>query len=274
VPDVMELESRLKPHLLRSLAVLRRWRPVLAEHMDGADQVMARVQKRLPGLATSVAVPSTDCRRRLESEILPAAALYCELRDEVGQDRALSLTGACVASDAERGARLVHLLDRTPWLFPILRYLTIHRMRGAYMSPAWEARVLEDTPQRVRLDITRCYYLDTLTSLGIPELTARFCLNDDVIWGDLRHVEFRRAGTLGRGHDACDFCYERLAGPELSDPRAVSCAGTAVSDPPAGSAQERGDLAPERPGLLDEGEVAAVRELDDPATRDLGGQLA
>jgi hypothetical protein len=198
-----------QPRLRRSITVLRRWQPVLADQVDDAERCVSQAARRLPGLATGAAVPTSFCRIDLEDEILPGAALYLELRGHVDPDRALSLTGACLAADAERAARVLRQLDRIPWMFPVLRFLTIRRMRQKYVPPAWEARVLEDTPLRVRFDITRCYYLDTLTTLGVPELTAHYCHNDDVLWGDLRHIGFSRAGTLGLGCDRCDFCYER-----------------------------------------------------------------
>ncbi len=182
---------------------------MLADQVDDVQQRLSGAQRRLPTLATRVTAPSSFCRGSLESLILPGAALYLELRDRVGRERALSLTGACLAADAERAARVLRRLDRTPWLFPVIRCFTFRRMRRVYVPPAWEARVLEDTPRRVRFDITRCYFLDTLTTLGVPELTASYCHNDDLLWGDLRHIEFRRAGTLGLGHDRCDFCYTR-----------------------------------------------------------------
>lgn len=205
-------ESSFDPRLPRSAKVLRRWQPALADQMDDAEHLVAQAQRRLPGLAARVAAPSKACRGSLERMILPGAALYLELRDHVDPERALSVTGICIASHAERAARRADLLDRTPWPFPIVRYLSVRSIRTRFVPPAWEARLLEDTPQRIRFDITRCYYLDTLTVLGIPELTARYCDSDGLFYGGLRHLEFRRAGTLGWGYDRCDFCFERRTG--------------------------------------------------------------
>jgi hypothetical protein len=202
-------ETNYQPRLSRSEKVLRRWRPVLTQHTDGADQLLSVAHRRLPDLAAKVTAPSTFCRGLLEEAILPGAALYLELLDHVDPDRALSLCGVCIGADAERRARARRMFDRTPWLFPIFRRMMRWGVRHAYIPPAWEAQMLEDTPQRVRVDITRCYYLDTLTTLKIPELTARYCTNDDIIWGHLQHIEFRRTGTLGYGNDKCDFCYQR-----------------------------------------------------------------
>lgn len=61
----------------------------------------------------------------------------------------------------------------------------------------------------MRFDMTRCYYLHTLTTLGIPEVTGLFCHGDEVMYGGLGHLRFVRAGTLAQGCDRCDFCFER-----------------------------------------------------------------
>ncbi len=42
-------------------------------------------------------------------------------------------------------------------------------MERALSRPTWGTRWIEDSPRRLRFEITRCFYLDTLTALGIPE---------------------------------------------------------------------------------------------------------
>ncbi len=109
----------------------------------------------------------------------------------------------------ERGARVLHLLDRTPWLFPVFCPSGRRIMRRDFSPSAFGVRRAEDSAQRLRLDMTRCYYLDTLTTLGIPELTGLYCHGDEVMYGGLGHIRFVRAGTLAQGCDRCDFCFER-----------------------------------------------------------------
>ena len=82
-------------------------------------------------------------------------------------------------------------------------------MRRDFSPPAFGVRWIEDSAQRVRFDMTRCYYLDTLTTLGIPELTGLYCRGDEVMYGGLDHLRFVRSGTLAQGCDRCDFCFER-----------------------------------------------------------------
>jgi hypothetical protein len=198
--------------LSRSTNKLGRWQPVLVGRVDDAAEVIAAAQRRVPDLAAKVAVPSNADRGPLEGSILPGAALYLELRSRFGQDRALALVRACITATGERRARPFHLLDRTPWLFPIFRRWGKRMMERAMSPPTWGMRWIEASPQRLQFEITRCFYLDTLTALGIPELTAEYCHGDEVIFGHLRHLEFVRAGTLAQGCEVCDFCFERPAG--------------------------------------------------------------
>ncbi len=145
--------------------------------LDGAATVLASAQRRIPDMIPRLTVPSKAARGHLERAILPAAAVYLELSDRLGQDRARKLTAACLDSDAERGARVLHLLDRTPWLFPVLRRSGRRMMRRDFSPPAFGVRWAEDSAQRMRFG--------------------------------LDHLRFVRAGTLAQGCDRCDFCFER-----------------------------------------------------------------
>lgn len=109
--------------------MLHGWQPVLADELDGAGQIVAEARRRLPDLTARVTASSRACRVSLERMILPGAALHLTLGTQIDGERALSVTGACTASDAERAARRAGLLDRTPWLFPIVRYLSVHWSR-------------------------------------------------------------------------------------------------------------------------------------------------
>lgn len=200
--------------LSRSTKKLGRWQPVLGGQVDDAATVIAAAQRRVPDLAAKVAAPSNAVRGDLERSILPGAALYLELRSRLGQDRALALVEACITATAERRARLFHLLDRTPWLFPIFRRWGKWMMERTMSPPTWGIRWIEANPHRLKFEMTRCFYLDTLTALQIPELTAAYCHGDEVLYGHLRHLEFVRAGTLAEGCEVCDFCFERRAGAE------------------------------------------------------------
>ena len=63
----------------------------------------------------------------------------------------------------------------------------------------------------------RCYFLDTFTALGIPELTRAYCAGDDVMYAGLcPQLRWLRTGTLATGAPACDFRFERVESPKPS----------------------------------------------------------
>ena len=53
--------------------------------------------------------------------------------------------------------------------------------------------------------------MNVLTPYDTPELMARFCAVDDLLFGDLPGVSLERTKTLGRGYDRCDFRFRRVA---------------------------------------------------------------
>jgi hypothetical protein len=67
---------------------------------------------------------------------------------------------------------------------------------------------LEKSEERIAFDIRGCFYLNTLTQYGIPELTPVFCAADEAM-AELfpSSIRFKRTQTLGRGGELCDFRY-------------------------------------------------------------------
>ena len=61
------------------------------------------------------------------------------------------------------------------------------------------------TNTAISVDITACPYQKYFTAAGCPELCKGACISDDVCYGHLKLVEFKRTQTLGRGGDFCDF---------------------------------------------------------------------
>ncbi len=73
----------------------------------------------------------------------------------------------------------------------------------------WDSLWIENSPRRIAFDMRSCFYRETLTASGAPELTASFCQMDDWMGERLPPgIAFRRANTLGRGGPCCDFRYE------------------------------------------------------------------
>jgi hypothetical protein len=150
----------------------------------------------------------------LNQNILPGLAIYRALRESgLEEKEALASVDRAFEVLSRRSRRTMEWIGRIPFLFPILRR-SIKLVMRAYPPSGWDTTWLELGPDRIRFDMTRCYYLDTLRGLGSPELTASFCRIDDLIYqGVSPAFAWRRTRTLARGDDRCDFCFERTARP-------------------------------------------------------------
>lgn len=146
--------------------------------------------------------------------LLPALALYNVLLEEYGGDAQAAI------SDVEEVVRLTILKQtRMPFSplkwprkpFPLFRW-GFRLVMKAFPSPSWTIDYLENSPQKVEFNITRCFYFDALTKLGFPELTRVFCRADDAMAEHFPpDIRFERSTTIGKGGDFCDFRYHNLA---------------------------------------------------------------
>ncbi|HEY6073367.1 MAG TPA: L-2-amino-thiazoline-4-carboxylic acid hydrolase, partial [Anaerolineales bacterium] len=81
----------------------------------------------------------------------------------------------------------------------------------SYPTEGWDFAYLENSEDRIAFTATRCFYLNTLTKYGAPELTASFCKTDDAMAEAFPpSIRFIRPHTLGRGDALCDFQYCRV----------------------------------------------------------------
>lgn len=77
-----------------------------------------------------------------------------------------------------------------------------------FPSAGFDIDYLEKSEDRIAFDIKGCFFLNTLSQYGIPELTPVFCAADEAL-AELfpPSIGFKRTQTLGRGGELCDFRY-------------------------------------------------------------------
>jgi hypothetical protein len=144
----------------------------------------------------------------LEKHILPGLALYQVLKEETGnQQMALSeidrLFSAPAASSTRKQLSFLHHL---PAQFSIFRMAGRWQIRHNFPSEGWQMEQVADDRHQYSFNIHRCFYLDTLTTYGAPELTEHFCCLDDLAMQSLpASIQWSRTTTLGRGGEQCDF---------------------------------------------------------------------
>lgn len=192
------------------------WERVFAQergHVQ-ASCLINRVESRYwrlfcqrPGI-TNVAL-----RKHLVQSILPGLALYQELLEEgLEKPDALAAVENVFIESMGISRKPVELLGKTPLYFPVLRALTPRVLESSFPEEGFSIDWVENSEESVAFDIKECFYLDTLTTYGSPELTLVYCRLDDVIYdGASASVKWKRTDTLARGNEVCNFRWTRTA---------------------------------------------------------------
>src|SRR5574340_1786945 len=184
---------------------LKYWEQALASFFGDqkAAFIAARVQQRYePLFPDRLRFQHPALRMHLESRILPGVALYQVLQEETGSsEEALSILDACFTAHARASmmAKAAGWLDTIPGGFALMRLSNQILLRAGFPKQGWQIEIVEDSPQCIAYNITGCFYLNVLSTYGIPELTAHFCALDDLLHGDYRTIKWGRTETLGRG---------------------------------------------------------------------------
>ena len=176
-------------------------------------ELTTRVQARLVKLYAECEMPQNSTLRwHLRDNILPGLALYQLLREDGNsQEAALASIDRYFEAGIPRSRKRMKFLGRFPFAFSLLRVFIKPVMRQ-YPPEGWETEWVENSRQAVRFHMKRCYYQDTLSRYGAPELTASFCRLDDLVYGEMSsYLEWKRTQTIGRGAALCDFCFARAA---------------------------------------------------------------
>lgn len=175
-----------------------------------ARYVIAQVQERLRELNLYHRFPAQAALRwHLKNQILPGLALYqVFLKDLGNKPAALSETEKLFRLAARKASWPAAVLQWVPRPFPVFRRVVRPLLRFGYPASGWDTRWVQNNPRHIAFDMRSCFYLDTLSSYGAPELTPLFCQTDEVMAEAFPpQIGFRRSQTLGRGGECCDFQY-------------------------------------------------------------------
>jgi hypothetical protein len=196
-------------------AGLSDWQRTLSRRYGAnkAQELAASVRQLHTSLVHETRLPENKALRwHLTEKILPGLALYRALLQEHAGDQAAALAGADEAFRAKTLAKsrlLFAPLKVLPNPFRFFKWIFPQVMKQ-FPSEGWDITTIEDSADRIAFNMTSCFYMNTLTALGAPELTASFCKSDD----DMAEcfppgIRYVRHHTLGRGDDVCDFQYFR-----------------------------------------------------------------
>ena len=141
-------------------------------------------------------------RREVEARIL--APVIEALGEKFGREAVINVVRDTIISLAqEQGAVLTEAMggNRANHFLDSLQYWT--------KDDALELDVLENSPQKLAFNITRCRYAEMYRALGIPELGSIFSCNRDfaLIEGFNSEASLTRTQTIMQGASFCDFRY-------------------------------------------------------------------
>jgi len=196
-------------------AGLSDWQHVLIRRHGAkkGQQLAAAVRQQHAALVAEASVPVNPALRwHLKEKILPGLALYWVLLQEYdgNQPAALAEVDEAFRNQTLAKSRLLFAPVKVlPAQFRLFK-LVFPQIMKQFPAEGWDITYVEDRDDKVAFNITRCFYLNTLTAYGAPELTASFCKGDDVMAECFPpSIRFVRLHTLGRGDALCDFQYCR-----------------------------------------------------------------
>ena len=166
--------------------------------MKASDTKYLELQKQYSDLPPAVK-QHTDL-------IFMNAALYQCICDYIPKEDAYRIMKDATVKYALPIGKLLDKATRLPGMSRLFMRVFRKMLLTSFNEDAGFALTCHEmTSEAISIDITACPYQKYFTAAGCPELCKIACLSDDACYGHMKHVEFKRAKTLGRGGECCDF---------------------------------------------------------------------
>lgn len=192
---------------VKEIPMSKRFFPGLLPIVGGKKykQITARYQE----LFSHHDLPSNpNLQWHLIEGILPGLAFYQILREsnETQKSALAKIDQTFEVLFADNFAKM-KTLGKLGFVYPILRLIIKPAMRQ-YPPEGWEINWLKIDKTAIRFDMKSCFYFDTFSKYGAPELTASFCRVDDLTYEKMSpHIKWLRTKTIAKGNTYCDFCF-------------------------------------------------------------------
>lgn len=150
-------------------------------------------------------------RREIEARIV--GPILRAVRAELGEERTLALVRRVVADLARQsGAEMAQTVGEAS-LSAFAGCLDRWKEGGAL-----ELDVLEQAPERLAFNVTRCRYAEMYRALGLSDLGASLscCRDFALVEGFNPAIGLTRTQTIMEGAPFCDFRFTAAAGPEAA----------------------------------------------------------
>jgi hypothetical protein len=191
------------------IPMTKRFFPALRQFLGDAKYLL--INKRCRDLYANHNYPeNSTLKRHLIDGILPGLAFYQVLRESgESQESVLANIDQTFEKLFSDNQAKMKKLGSLPFIYLILRLYIKPAMRQ-YPPEGWKLEWIQNDKKAIRFNMKSCFYYDTLTKYGAPELTASFCKVDDFIYGNMSpEVKWQRSMTIARGNEYCDFCFAR-----------------------------------------------------------------
>jgi hypothetical protein len=165
---------------------------------EQGEKTALQQRERLSRLLDQAKGKSRSQLKTLKRSILPYIALYQVLLENRMDKRILD---DYIIHRANKAGRLYRRMEGLPFSFSLFRMATARKLK----SDSWTATFERNDRHMIKFTITKCLWYDTCGELRCPELCEKFCNGDDLTFGSMKTITFRRSKTLGKGGDSCDF---------------------------------------------------------------------
>lgn len=145
-------------------------------------------------------------RREIEAGVLNQ--VYQTLKEQLGQDQALSLLSQAVESAAEQAGRA--FAAEAPGGRPNLAHFASIWQKLAAAPGSLEITDARQEAGGMTLTVTRCGYLELYRNMGLPDELGPVlsCARDFAFaQGYSPHLSLERPTSIGQGQDCCRFNY-------------------------------------------------------------------
>ena len=169
---------------------------------DKGSVLFDKQEKILDTLIGNIKDKSKDQMKTLVQTILPRIALYMSLPEE---DRFKIMRKYMLDVVAVQKHTSTAKMELIPGFYFLYSHIFLKIMAT---SDLWES-TQDHGKGYFRADITKCLWHTACVENGCEELCPLFCDVDNVTYGSLRKMGFKRTKTLGYGGDCCDFYFFR-----------------------------------------------------------------
>lgn len=141
-------------------------------------------------------------QRRIEANILKA--VYTEMKDRLGETQAQEILGAAVVRNSIQQAQAYAEGQEDTSLTGFRATMSQWTANGAL-----EIEMLQETPEAVDFNVTRCRYSEMYREMGLGEIGHLLSCNRDGTFceGFNPEIKLTRTQTIMGGASHCDFRY-------------------------------------------------------------------